>query len=150
MKQSPGLKKIQEQLKRGVITPEGFLGTDKRNLIDILTDDDAQVNRLGLTHERIAEKMKYFRDEGLKVVEDWVEVDHFEVLTESMRGKFPCPFGDQVMIDKTNITVVNKKLDKKIFFTDLQIHLIEKHGFYQGKGSSYRLEPSELAEILEV
>jgi hypothetical protein len=45
---------------------------------------------------------------------------------------------------------VNKKLDKKVFFTDLQIHLIEKHGFYQGKGSSYRLEPAELAEILEV
>ena len=150
MKQSPELKKIQEQLKRGVITPEGFLGTDKRNLIDILTEDDAQVNRLGLTHEQIAEKMKSFRNIGLKVVEDWVEVDHFEVLTESMRGKFPCPFGHPGMVDKTNITVVNKKLDKKVFFTDLQIHLIEHHGFYQGKGSSYRLEPSELAEILEV
>jgi len=150
MKQSPELKKIQEQLKRGVITPEGFLGTDKRNLIDILTEDDAQVNRLGLTHEDIAKKMKFFRDVGLKVVEDWTQIDHFEVLTESMRGKFPCPFAHPGMIDKTNVTVINKKLDRKIFFTDLQIHLIEHHGFYQGKGSSYRLEPKEIVEILEV
>jgi len=150
MKQSPELKKIQDQLKRGAITPEGFLGTDKRNLIDILTEDDAQVNRLGLTHEDLAKKMKYLRDEGLKVVEDWTQIDHFEVLTESMRGKFPCPFGHPGMVDKTNITVVNKKLDKKIFFTDLQIHLIEHHGFYQGKDSSYRLEPKEIVEILEV
>ncbi|NQT54365.1 hypothetical protein HQ576_20070, partial [bacterium] len=33
-------------------------------------------------------------------------------------------------------------------FTALSIHLIRAHGFYQGRGAPYRLEPTQLAELL--
>ena len=35
MKQSPEMIKIQNNMRPGVISLEGFLGTDKRNLADI-------------------------------------------------------------------------------------------------------------------
>ena len=39
--------------------------------------------------------------------------------------------------------------DKEITFTDLHIHLIGSHGFYEGKGSLFRLNPEELVVIIE-
>ncbi len=35
-------------------------------------------------------------------------------------------------------------------WTDLSIHLIETHAFFQGKGSAFRLEPAELAAFLKL
>jgi len=40
MKQTVQMKAIQEKMKPGVITRDGFLGSDRRNLIDILIEDD--------------------------------------------------------------------------------------------------------------
>lgn len=151
MKQSPELSTIQERMKPGVITSCGFLGPDRRNLVEILIDDDAAVQRLNTTHRKIAEKMKYFRDKGISGLGMFERIDgHFEVKVESMRGRLPSPFNDQEMIDKQNTTVKNNRLNTEIYFTDLQIHMIERHGFYQGKGSLFRIEPEKLVEILEI
>ena len=49
MKQSPQLGKAEEAMKPGVITKEGFLGTDVRHLVEILTEDDAEVARFVIT-----------------------------------------------------------------------------------------------------
>ena len=40
MKQTPEYDKIQEQMRKGVITLDGFLGTDERKLVDIIASDD--------------------------------------------------------------------------------------------------------------
>ena len=89
MKQSPQLTEIQDKMRPGVITKDGFLGPDTRNLVDILIDDEAVVQRLSLTHQDIAEKMKEFRDKGKKGLGLFVEVEpHFEVQVEGVRGDF--------------------------------------------------------------
>jgi len=67
-----------------------------------------------------------------------------------VRGKLPCPFGHPGIFAKVNTTVRNLKLDREITYTLLHIHLIGEHGFYEGKGSPFRLEPSDLIEILEI
>ncbi|NOR44946.1 MAG: hypothetical protein GQ534_05110 [Candidatus Delongbacteria bacterium] len=151
MKQSPQLSKAEDAMKPGVITKDGFLGSDHRHLVDILIEDDAEVARLGLTHEIIAEKMKFFKEKGLKGEGLSIDVDdNFEVNVESVRGKLACPFGEPGLISKNNVGVINKKTKKKIYFTDFHIHMIEKHGFYQGIGSPYRVSPKELKETLEI
>ena len=58
MKQSPDLTTAQERMKPGVITSCGFLGPDRRNLIEILVEDEALVQRLNTTHKKIAQRMK--------------------------------------------------------------------------------------------
>ena len=151
MKQPPELTKAEKAMKPGVLTKDGFLGTDNRHLIDILTEDEAEVARLGLTHKIIAGRMRYFRDEGLKGEGLSVEVEgKFEVMTDSFKGKLACPFGHPGMIAKTNVSVTNKETGRKIYFSDLDIHLIGSHGFYQGIGSLYRVSPKELKEVLEI
>lgn len=151
MKQSPQLTEIQKNMHPGIITKDGFLGPDHRNLVDILIEDEAVVQRLNLTHQQIAEAMKKFRDEGKKGLSLFVDVEpHFQVKVEGVRGGLPSPFGEAGMVEKTNAIVKNLHLNREIYFTDLHIHMIEHHGFYQGKGSLYRLEPKDIVEVLEI
>jgi hypothetical protein len=151
MKQTQQLKESQERMKPGVITRDGFLGTDGRNLIDILVEDDAEVKRLDLSHERIAARMKEMREAGKEGLGDFVSVDpHFEVSVDIARGKLPCPFGHRGLVRKSTIRVRNLEQGTEITFTDFNIHMIGEHGFYEGRGSHFRLEPGKLADILEI
>ncbi len=151
MKQTVQMKRIQEKMKQGVITRDGFLGEDRRNLIDILVADDAEVKRMNLTHKDISNRMIELRDAGMRGLGGFISTQpHFEVCVDSVRGKLPCPFGDPGVFPKTNTTVRNIHYNREITFTDLHIHMIGSHGFYEGKGSPFRLEPRDLVEILEV
>ena len=151
MKQTVQLQQAQERMKPGVITRDGFLGNDRRNLIDMLIEDDAEVKRRSLTHQEIAHRMIELRDAGLRGLGEFIEVQpHFEVRVDSVRGKLPCPFGDPGVFPKTNVTVRNLALGRELTFTDLHVHLVYAHGFYEGHGSPFRLDPLELIDVLEV
>jgi len=151
MKQTVQMMRIQEKMKPGVITRDGFLGPDRRNLIDILIEDDETVKRMGLTHQQVAQRMLEFRDAGMRGLGEFISIEpHFEVRVDSVRGKLPCPFGDPGIFPKTNITVRNLEKNEEITYTDLHIHLIGSHGFYEGKGFVFRLEPKALVDTLEI
>ena len=151
MKQSPQLDRVQENMRPGVLTLNGFLGNDERNLVEILEDDAAEVSRLKTTNAAIAERMQYFRDKGEEGLGEFLTIDeHFDVRVETVRGGIPSPFGGPGLYSKTNTTVRNTKLDREITYTDINIHLVRDHGFFEGKGSPFRLEPKDLVEILEV
>lgn len=150
MKQTPEMDKIQREMQPGIICRDGFLGTDARKLVEILIEDDAEVKRLGITHESIANRMKELRDAGMNGLGEFVTIPpHFEVRVDSVRGKLPCPFGHPGIIPKTNTTVRNLESGEEITYTDLNIHMIEAHGFYEGKGACFRLEPADLLRILQ-
>ena len=120
-------------------------------LIDILQEDDAEVKRRNLTHERIAERMSEFREAGKRGLGEFISVPpHFEVRVDSVRGKLPCPFKHPGLLRKTNIIVRNLQNDREITYTDMHIHMIGEHGFYEGRGSNFRLEVKDLVEILEI
>jgi hypothetical protein len=151
MKQTVQMSEIQERMKPGVITRDGFLGKDRRNLIDILQDDDAEVKRRNLTHKQIAERMVQLREAGKRGLGEFISVPpHFEVRVDSVRGKLPCPFKHPGLIRKTNISVRNLKTNREITYTDMHIHMIGEHGFYEGRGSNFRLEIKDILETLEI
>jgi hypothetical protein len=151
MKQTVQMDRIQEKMQPGVLTRDGFLGTDRRKLIDILIEDDEAVKRMDLTHQQIAARMIDLRDAGMRGLGEFINVEpHYEVRVISVRGKLPCPFGDPGIFPKTNTVVRNNKLDREITFTDMHIHMVGSHGFYEGKGSPFRLEPAALAEVLDI
>jgi hypothetical protein len=149
MKQAPDLDKAQREMRPGAITRDGFLGDDNRKLLDILLADDAAVANMGLTHAAIAGRMTELRDAGLKGLGNTVPVeDRFEVLVEGVRGRLACPFGDAGLVPKVNTTVKNTATGEQLIFTDLNIHLIEHHGFYEGRGAAFRLDPVSLASVI--
>ena len=151
MKQTAIMDRIQAQMRPGIITRAGFLGEDTRKLADILVEDAAAVQRLGLTHEQFGARLRELRDAGAPGLGTPVAVPpHFDVCVDSVRGKLPCPFGDPGIIPKANTTVTNTDTGEAITYTDLTSHLIENHGFYGGRGALFRLDPTALANFLNL
>jgi hypothetical protein len=150
MKQTVQMQKAQERMAPGVITRDGFLGDDRRGLADILLTDDASVKALGLEHEAFARRMVELRDAGMAGLGEFVDVaPHFEVRVDSVRGRLPCPFGDPGIFPKTNITVRNRHTGREISYRPAYPPRVGD-GFYEGRGCPFRLEPKDLAEVLEI
>lgn len=151
MKRAARNEEVEARMRAGATTREGFLGTDRRRLEEILDADERAVKGLGRTHAAIAARMRFFLEAGAAGFGETVFVaPHFEIRVESARGFLECPFGDPGIVLKTNVYVTNGRLNKDVIYSDLSIHLIEAHGFYQGHGGFYRYEPAWLVEVLEV
>ena len=149
MKTAKPLDAITLALQPGTVAREGFLGSDSRSLADILAADQAAVERLHLSHPQIARRMKELRDAGQKGLGDWIVIPpQWEARVDAVRGHLPCPFGDPGLYSKTLIAVRNTRLGMEIVYSDLLIHLIEEHGFYEGRGSPFRLDPERIAAAL--
>jgi len=149
MKETKQEQRIRARLQPGIITLGGFLGKDKRSLTDIITDDDNQLQTLSRTAIEVAERMQYFSDASFNAFDGKVTVeDIYEVETEITRGKLPCPWSHGGMHRKFTTKLTNTQSNTTVVWTALNIHLIKEHGFFEGKGSSFRLEPATLVKAL--
>ena len=151
MQKKNSLDAPEQTLCQASATRAGFLGSDERSLAAILKADDAAVRRRRLTHARIARRLLALRQAGWEGLGEPVPVPpHFEIRVDAARGKLSCPFGDPGSFAKVNTTVHNLESGKEITFTDLNIHLIAAHGFYEGRGAPFRLDPEQLIDTLEM
>lgn len=150
MKQPPHLQRAQARMARGVLTMDGFLGNDGRDLVEILQDDDGEVRRLGLTHARIARALEELTRKADESYGTPVDVGPYEVRALESRGGLPCPFGHPGLYEKTVIEARRHDSGATLSWTALNVHLIGEHGFYEGKGSYFRLEPDDLAAFLDL
>ncbi len=149
VKQSPQLDRIEHNMRPMCLCQRGFMGHERRKLVEILTDDQGTVNSLGMSHDAIARRLREIATTAREGWGDPVMVDgKFAVEVHEVRGKIPCPWGHPGLYPKTYVKLEKVETGEALVWSDLAIHLIEEHGFYQGRGSPYRLEPSELKRIL--
>jgi hypothetical protein len=149
---SPEYEKAQANMQPGVITSDGFLGDDKRGILDIISADEGAVDQLGMDFDSIVERMRHLMNEGRKGLGEPVTVDDkWIVQVYEARGFLASPFEDGIY-RKVNAQVrladQPASESSKLLFSELSQHLVEKYHFLQGKGSSFRLEPSDLKEVL--
>ena len=149
MRQTPEFMKIQENMQPGILTAHGFIGDDTRNIKEIIEEDNKNILSLDLSHSDIADRLQYFTDLAVMELGNSKLVDNdFIVLIDDHRRTLPCPFRDNYKAVKRNTRLENTKLGKTIYWSDLNIHMIREHGFYEGKGSFFRIDTKEIAEIL--
>lgn len=149
MKQSPELMLIQANLMPGSLSAHGFIGEDSRNLTDILRADAKSLKQTGITQQALADKMQELTDFGMRGLGQPMPMDScFEIVVEDYMGKLPCPFRDNTKVNIRQTRV--RRLDTGVImcWTDLNIHMIREHGFFEGHGSKYRLDPDELVRFL--
>jgi hypothetical protein len=148
MKLSPKYEKAMANMQIGVISAQGFLGDEEINLVDIITRDENEFNKLGLKFDNVAKQLRHLLEKGQEGLGEPITVDNrWIVQVYEAKGNMPCPFEDY-MAQKCVITLNDKNTNNKLTYTDLSIHLLEKHHFLEGKGSTFRLEPKILKEIL--
>jgi len=149
MKKSPQMKKLEETLRSSKLSLIGFLGDDTRDLTEILDADAREVALLGRTMEEIAQRMQELTDAAKAELGASCKLpDNLVVCADDNRGLIPCPWPHDVRCQKTVTSVTRLDTAKSIRWSDLSIHLIRDHGFFQGKGSSFRLQPRELVELI--
>lgn len=149
MKMTEDLKKASENMKPGIITAEGFLGDDDRSLVDIIESDEEKIQSLKINLYDDIKRIKYLLEKGKEAFDEPITVDNkWLVKTDEARGHLPCPFEDGIF-RKVNLRVKNLRNNEELFITELSLHLIEKHHFFQGKGSKFRVEPEQLKKVIE-
>ncbi|MGY4686261.1 hypothetical protein X927_04925 [Petrotoga mexicana DSM 14811] len=149
MKMTEDLKKAYENMKPGVITADGFLGDDERLLVDIIESDEEKIRALNINLQDDLKKIRYLFEKGKEAFEEPVTVDNkWLIKVDEARGHLPCPFEDGIF-RKVNLRIKNLDNKEELLITELSLHLIEKHHFFQGKGSAFRVEPEKLKKVLE-
>ncbi len=133
----------------GVITADGFLGDDRRSLSSIIDEDAQLLQQLNLDPAETAARLRYFMEEGRRGLGEPVTVDEkWLVTTNEARGHLACPWEDGIF-RKINVVLERKDSGQKIFYTDLALHLLEVHGFLEGRGAVFHLDPETLKHVLE-
>jgi hypothetical protein len=176
MKESPQTKHLEEILKSSKIVMGGFLGDDRRSISEIIDTDMAQVAKSGFTLEQIAARMQEITKAAISGLGNWVLIpfrDRQPITTnvvgttehataeevraathelrtrvEEAKGLMVCPWPHPGRFAKrvTEVQLVNT--NEFIMWSDLNIHMIREHGFFEGKSSNFRIEPGELIKII--
>lgn len=147
---------LEKDMRPKVLSTAGFLGQHERLLQVLATDNDVVINELGLTHQELAKP--------LRAMLVFFGLENKEFLAPSQRFMFKgrrlqvdivswfdsqeSPFldGTSTSID---VTVTNLDTGKTINYSALVPLMIERYGFYEGKGTSYRVEPRQIVEVLD-
>ncbi len=139
---------LEAAMRPGALSGVGFLGKSE-SLIEILAADNDTVRAQGLSHRTIGFHLRVIGELG--VVPDHLDFtylgERFSVVREDTHGFQESPFEDGTR-DGRNATVTNLATGKRVSYALLVPRMIERYGFYEGRGTPYRLEPSEVIAVL--
>lgn len=150
-KLSPHERAVREAMQPGRLTRDGMLGTDKRAISEIIAADAATLDRLGVTTESLVRRMRQISDFARSRLGDPATFENrLEVQAIEDRGSMPCPFQHPGRFPKCVITARDTTTGEQIMWSSLSEHMIEAHGFFEGAGSPFRVEPETAVRVLRV
>jgi len=147
MKRNPSLATVRQRMAPGRLSGTGFLGDDERPLDEIIAADLAELDEAGLAPGQVADlldELHRVADAGLEAPQPAFGGRAIAEVVEGM-GRISCPFACGVRSHKAVVHVKAGSLDVR--FTPLHAHLIREHGFFQGRGSEFRLEPRDVVAL---
>lgn len=127
----------------------GFLGRSER-LLEIMAADNRFVQNLGLTHQELARPLLllgYYARKNHRGSEITLGGLTFTVRAKVYTSPQYSPFHDGTA-EGTDVTIINKKTGYGLTYSLLVPLMIERYGFYEGKGTSYRVDPRMIIDIL--
>jgi len=149
VKESPQNKKLEEMLRSSKLVAGGFLGEDTRSISEIIDNDISDITGSGYTTEQIAERMREITNKAVLFLGNWIEIDKKRLAkVEEAKGSLVCPWPHPGRFAKRVTTVKLIETGNTIIYTDLNIHFIETHSFFEGRGATFRLEPKKLIKII--
>lgn len=149
MKQAPENQHLDMVLRSSALVAGGFMGDDPRGVIEVIESDAGELFRLGFTAARIARRMREITNMAAGALGTWIDVGaNCQAMVDEVRGSTPCPWPHEGYYPKRVTTLQITDSGKTIRWSDLNIHMIAAHGFFEGRGSQFRLEPAKLVKAL--
>jgi hypothetical protein len=139
---------LEKLLRSGKLALGGFMGWDDRELHQVIEEDVRAVWAAGRSIAEIAARMTKLTREGTAALGNSVIFDNIEISVQENKGLNLCPWECPDALNKRVTTVRRPGSDKSLCWSDLSIHMIRKHGFFEGRGSAFRLEPKDLIELI--
>jgi hypothetical protein len=141
---------LEKDMRPGAYATKGFLGSEER-LVDLLAEDNRYVvDELGLTHQELGRHLRALGEISSKAggKEFRYQGRRFKGSVRRSQWHQASPFRDGTISNGLAI-VDNLDNEKRIEYSLLMPDLIERYGFYEGKGTPYRLEPKKILEVLD-
>lgn len=144
---------LERSMRPEGLSDAGFLGKDE-SLLDVMAADNDWVLGVGLTHQELGRHLYTFYQISLAAAEQRKESEvftyrgvRFTTVVKSMDGFQDSPFKDGT---RTNSDVFVKNVDngKALAFSPLVPLMVERYGFYEGHGTSYRVDPKDVVDVL--
>jgi hypothetical protein len=149
MKQSPQDKNLEAMLRSGKLAAGGFMGIDARSPAEVIATDAATLASLGYTAVQAAGRMQELRDLARPALGNWVAVGAvLRVKSEDYKGFIVCPWPHAGRYEKRITTAERLDTGQSVSWTDLNIHLILEHGFFEGRDAFFRIEPEQLVKVI--
>lgn len=143
------IAELEHEMRPGASSTKGFLGADE-NLLDVLAEDNAYVTEtLRTTHQELALHLRIIAEIGLRGIERFgYHGGRFRVTFVYTRGHQDSPFHDGTRAS-SEATIENLATGKKLTYSLLVPQMIERYGFYEGKGTPYRVDPKKIVDVLD-
>ncbi len=149
MKEAPQTQKLEQMLRSSKLVAGGFMGSDSRLVAEIIDADIAELAKLGFTAEQVASRMQTITNTAKAGLGNWVRIDdERQAVVEEARGQTICPWPHAGHCAKRVTTIERLNSNQTIHYSDLNIHMIAEHNFFEGKGSPFRIEPGKLTDII--
>jgi hypothetical protein len=143
MKKSPQLEKLEEVLRSSKLVAGGFMGTDTRSVTEIIDADAASLAKLGYTPEQLAGRMKQITRTATRGLGTTVKINgKIQATVIEAKGFIVCPWPHPGNFHKRVTTVKLIESGRTCRWSDMNIHLIEKHGFFEGKARRTESTPN--------
>ena len=125
MKPTPQDERIVANMQPGVLCSEGFLGSDSRDLAEIISTDDAMVREMGLTHQQLADALGRACTAAMATYGTPTTIgEHLKAVCGPAMGVIPCPWGHGQTCAKGEVKLTGTRTHMAILFTPLSVHLI--------------------------
>jgi hypothetical protein len=152
------IEELERRMRPGELSQVGFLGPDER-LEDVLDRDRQTLAELGLTPAELAAPLDALLDAAESSGRRRARLGDHDVQIELTTGFQICPWapdphhgqcsaGGGARHASITWQIRNRRTGERLRGPGLIVHLIRDHGFFEGRGSPFRVEPEDLARLL--
>ena len=146
---------LEKVMWPGAASTAGFLGKDEKLLQVMAADNKYVVDELGSTHQDLAKHLHAMGAVWLwQLKNKQLEREFlyhgrkFKVNGVATLGFQDSPFGDGTK-SGSDVTVHNLSNGKKLEYALLVPYMVERYGFYEGKGTTYRVDPRKVVQVFD-
>ncbi|HPJ39926.1 MAG TPA: hypothetical protein PLT75_15905 [Spirochaetota bacterium] len=150
MKQSPDQSDLMKNFSPSKFSAGGFLGNDTRTIGEIISADLKVLEKNDIEKEALAGTLQSWYDRAKAAMGGETDIaPGVTAMYHEARGKIPSPFRGEGTFEKGDVVLREASSGKEVVLTCLSIHLIRAHGFFQGKGQRFRVDPADIIDIIK-
>jgi len=154
------LEELEALMRPGVLSQNGFLG-DNENLEEVLAEDRQVLKELGVTHAALATALESLIEVAEKSPDHSSRGYPFHTTVEVFTGFQICPWATDIHHGQCTIgggsrfanlhwCIKNTRTGQEMCGPGLIVHLIRDHQFFEGMESPQRVDPRDLAKLLDL